>query len=62
LLLCNNFNDALIYFLLVLNFSNPVLLYIILLEEARKLSRFCKMARRSRQLDHAGLYTWSHFL
>jgi len=47
LLLCNNFNDALAY----LSFSifrccESVVLYIILLEMVRKLSRFCKLARR----------------
>jgi len=47
LLLCYNFNDALTYLLFfIFRYCESVVLYIILLEMARKLSRFCKMARR----------------
>ena len=47
LLLCNNWNDALTYVpFFIFRCCESVVLYIILLETARKLSRFCKMARR----------------
>jgi len=51
LLLCGNFNDALTYLpssLFSFKSSEHVVLYIILLEVALKLSRFCKMAQRSK--------------
>ena len=52
LLLCNNLNDILIY-LLFFNFTycESVVICIILLEVARELSRFCKMARRSKVVE-----------
>ena len=45
LLFCNNFNDSITY-LPVFNFKycESVVLYIILLEVSRELSRFCKIA------------------
>jgi len=45
--ICNNFNDALTY-LPFFSFKcrHSVVLHIILLEVAPKLSHFCKMARR----------------
>jgi len=48
LLLCNNFNEALTYlpFFGLMSYE-AVFLYFILLEMAHKLSRFCKMTRRS---------------
>jgi len=46
LLLCNHFNDALTYLPFLVSCESFVS-YIILLDVARKLSRFCKMSRRS---------------
>jgi len=44
LLLCNNFDDALTYLpFFIFRCCESVVLYTILLEMARKLSRFCKM-------------------
>jgi len=49
LLLCNNFNEALTYLpYFSLKSCEAVISYFILSEVARKLSRFCKMARRSK--------------
>jgi len=45
--LCNDFNDALI-FLFSFKYFEPVVLYIILLEVARELSRFYEVAWRSK--------------
>jgi len=44
---CNNFNGALTYLpIFSLKCCESVMLYIILLQVARKLSRFCKMTYR----------------
>jgi len=49
LLLCNNFNEVLAYLpFFSLKSCEAVISYFILSEVARKLSRFCKMARRSK--------------
>jgi len=48
LLLCNNFCDTLLIFPFSFEWCEFVVLYIILLEVACNLSRFCKMARRSK--------------
>jgi len=49
LLFCNNFNEALTYLLFFsLKSCEAVISYFILSEVARKLPRFCKMARRSK--------------
>jgi len=49
LLLCNGFNDGHTCFpIFSFKCCESVVLHIILLEVARKLSRFCKMARRSK--------------
>ena len=49
LLLCNNFNEALTYLpFFNLKSCEAVISYFILSEVARKLSRFCKMPRKSK--------------
>ena len=54
--MCKNFNDILTY-VPVFNFKycESVVLYIILLEVDRELSRFCIIARRSKVVGHAAL-------
>ena len=45
-LFCNNFNDALTYLLFSFKSCEPCCFIHHFVDVARKLSRFCKMARR----------------
>jgi len=63
LLLCNNFNESLTYLpFFSLKYFEAVISYFILSEVARKLSCFCKMARRSKVVGHAGIDDAQSFL